>query len=339
MADFFVTLCLFAAKALIIVVVVLALALGLIVLLAKAKQGAHGRLTLENLNEKRDNTQEALLAEVLPKKAFKQWAKDRKKTQSAREKSNDRAPAVYVLNFIGDLKASATEQLREEITAIITIASPADEVVLRVESAGGMVHGYGLAAAELKRLKDAGIKLTVAIDKVAASGGYLMACIADYIIAAPFAIIGSIGVIVQLPNFHRLLKNNDIDFEMQTAGEYKRTITVFGENTDAGREKLKEELEHIHTQFKQLIASHRPQINMSEVATGEHWLGEQALALKLVDAIQTSDAYLLEKSKHATVYALAMSVKKPFIAKLTEATANALLECRAATTRFYRLFE
>lgn len=339
MTDFFVSLCLFAAKALIIVIVVLALVLGLIVMIAKAKQGMHGRLTLHNLNEKRDDTQEALLAEILPKKAYKQWLKDEKKAKSARANATDRSPSVYVLDFIGDLKASATEQLREEISAIISIATPADEVVLRLDSAGGMVHGYGLAAAELKRLKDAGIKLTVAIDKVAASGGYLMACIADHIIAAPFSIIGSIGVIVQLPNFHRLLKNNDIDFEMQTAGEYKRTITVFGENTDAGREKLKEELEHIHTQFKQLIASHRPQINISEVATGEHWLGEHALQLKLVDAIQTSDAYLLEKTKQATVYELAMAVKKPLLAKLTEATANALLECRAASTRFYRLFE
>ncbi len=334
---FFTDLSLFTAKALVLLIIGLAFIFSLLVLMARAKQvGSGGRLSLKNLNEKLENTRETILMEVLPKKIFKQFLKQQKKLNAEKAKGEKRNPAVYVLNFDGDIKASAVDHLREEVNAIIMAATPQDEVVLRLESGGGMVHGYGLAAAQLARLKEAGIKLTVTIDKVAASGGYLMACVADQILAAPFAIIGSIGVIVQLPNFHRLLKEKNIDFEMETAGEYKRTITMFGENTDQGREKLKEELTEIHDQFKELIVLHRPKIQIDQVATGEHWLGQHALKLNLVDGLKTSDAYLLERSKEMSVYELQYEIKKPLLAKLTGAAASMVHQSQLWISSFFR---
>jgi serine protease SohB len=205
---------------------------------------------------------------------------------------------IYVINFNGDMRASATENLRQEITAILSIADKdKDEVVVNLESPGGMVHGYGLAASQLARIRQHNLPLTICVDKVAASGGYMMACLANTIIAAPFAIIGSIGVVAQLPNFHRLLDKWDIDYEVLTAGEYKRTLTVFGENTDAGRQKFIADLEDTHTLFKEFVSDYRPSLDIEKVATGEHWYGKQALGLGLVDKLMTSDEYLLTRVK------------------------------------------
>lgn len=200
---------------------------------------------------------------------------------------------------------------------IKNIAKPEDEVVLRLESPGGIVPGYGLAAAQLMRLRDANIPLTICIDKIAASGGYMMACIGNKVLSAPFAIIGSIGVIVQLPNFHRFLQDKHIDFEQHTAGDYKRTITVFGENTESGREKLRHEIEEVHQLFKNLITQFRNHIDIQKVATGEYWYGQQALSLDLVDEIKTSDDYLLTNSHTAQIYELSYEIKKSFFSKLT----------------------
>ncbi len=227
---------------------------------------------------------------------------------------------MFVVNFQGDIKASALEGLREEVTAILSVIKPTDEVVACIESPGGMVHAYGLAAAQLQRIRDKNIPLTVIVDKVAASGGYLMACIANKILAAPFAIIGSIGVVIQMPNFHRLLKEKNIDFEQLTAGNFKRTLTLFGVNTPEGREKLQEEIEEVHHHFKHVIKEHRPELDIDRVATGEHWLGSQALELKLIDGLTTSDSYLFEKSNHANVYEICFQQKKSLLTRLTSAT-------------------
>ena len=137
-----------------------------------------------------------------------------------------------------------------------------------------------------------------------------MACIADKIVAAPFAIVGSIGVIAQLPNFNKLLKKNHIDFEQFTAGEFKRTVTVFGENTDKGRQKFQHELEETHLLFKDFVQKHRPVLDINQVATGEHWFGYQALDLKLVDELATSDEYLLTQLPKRQVYQVKYQLKK-----------------------------
>lgn len=317
MTDILLQLGLFAAKSLIILIVVLLILIAFFALLFKVRSKPNGRLKIKNLNKHFAETNEMIMTETLPKKGFKKYIKEQKIIAKKREEDAGQIKNIYVLNFNGDIKASAVTRLSEEITSVLNAAKPKDEVVVRLESAGGVVHGYGLGAAQLMRIRSHNIPLTITIDKVAASGGYLMACVANKILAAPFAIIGSIGVIIQLPNFNRVLKDKHIDFEMQTAGEYKRTITMFGENTDEGREKLQEEIEKIHQQFKDLIKQHRPQINLAETATGEHWLAQQALPLQLVDEIKTSDEYLLSQSHSANIYEISFEEKKPLLARLT----------------------
>ncbi|MCH4872808.1 MULTISPECIES: protease SohB [Pseudomonas] len=261
-----------------------------------------GQLQVNKMNEfykgLRDKLEQTLLSKAQLKSLHKQQAKTDKKLK----KQPEDKPRVFVLDFDGDIKASATESLRHEITALLTLATPADEVVLRLESGGGMVHSYGLASSQLARIRQAGIPLTICIDKVAASGGYMMACIGQKIISAPFAILGSIGVVAQLPNVHRLLKKHDIDYEVLTAGEYKRTLTVFGENTEKGREKFQQDLDITHQLFKNFVAKYRPQLAIDEVATGEVWLGVAAVEKQLVDELKTSDEYLSERAKNAHLY-------------------------------------
>ena len=230
------------------------------------------------------------------------------KEARARKKNNQK---IYVLDFKGDMAASAVENLREEITLILSTAKAGrDRVILRLESPGGMVHGYGLAAAQLVRLRDAGFNLSICVDKVAASGGYMMACIGNEIVSAPFAVLGSIGVVAQVPNFNRLLKQYNVDFELYTAGQYKRTVTMFGENTEEGKAKFEEELQQTHVLFKHFVEKYRPQLNVEKVATGEHWYGNDASALNLVDKIQTSDEYLLNLLNQYDVY-LIQTRRKP----------------------------
>ena len=261
-----------------------------------------GQLQVNKMNEfykgLRDKLEQTLLSKAQLKSLHKQQAKTDKKLK----KQPEDKPRVFVLDFDGDIKASATESLRHEITALLTLATPADEVVLRLESGGGMVHSYGLASSQLARIRQAGIPLTICIDKVAASGGYMMACIGQKIISAPFAILGSIGVVAQLPNVHRLLKKHVIDYEVLTAGEYKRTLTVFGENTEKGREKFQQDLDITHQLFKNFVAKYRPQLAIDEVATGEVWLGVAAVEKQLVDELKTSDEYLSERAKNAHLY-------------------------------------
>ena len=229
-----------------------------------------------------------------------------------------------MLNFDGDIRANATDNLREEVSVVLGQAREGDEVLVRVESPGGLVHGYGLAASQLQRFRDAKVPLTVAVDKVAASGGYMMACVADRILAAPFAVLGSIGVLAQLPNFHRLLQKHDIDFELLTAGEYKRTLTMFGENTDKGREKFVEELEETHTLFKDFVGTNRPSLDIAKVATGEVWYGSRALEEGLVDELCTSDDFVQKRLQDWDVLELRFVHKKNWQEKLGLAAEGAI---------------
>jgi len=231
---------------------------------------------------------------------------------------------IFVLNFDGDIRASAVSSLCQEVSAILTMAGPADEVVVRVESGGGVVHGYGLAASQLARLRERGIPLTVAVDKIAASGGYMMACVADKIIAAPFAFIGSIGVLLQSPNLRGLLKKHDVEFEQIYAGEHKRTLTLFGENTDKAREKVQQQIEETHTLFKAHVKAQRPGVDIEQVATGEYWLGSRALEMGLVDQLQTSDDYLMAARGDAQILELHYAEKQKLIDKFASMMRAAL---------------
>ena len=291
--------------------IALIIALSVIISLGRRDKTAE-RLTVHNINDKYDTMRQVLEHEVLDKKALKKAHKEHKKADKAKQKkaSNTSKHRIFVLNFKGDIRASAVASLREEITALLTIASKEDEVLLRLENSGGTVHEHGLAASQLLRIRQREISLVIAVDKVAASGGYLMASTANKIIAAPFAIIGSIGVLAQIPNFNRVLENHGVDFEQITAGKYKRTVTMFGKNTDEDRAKLKQDLEEVHDLFKSSVTAHREQLDIEKVATGEHWYGQQALELKLVDELMTSDDYLLEKSKDADLFEISYLQKK-----------------------------
>lgn len=273
-----------------------------------------GHLEVEALNDRYRAEADALRTLVWDDAAWKAERKARKAAAKADKKKAGAAEPkarVFVLQFHGDMAASAVVHLRHEISALLAVAEAGrDEVVLLLDSPGGMVHGYGLAASQLARIRDAGLHLTVCVDKVAASGGYLMACIADQLLAAPFAIIGSIGVVAQIPNIHRLLKKNDIDVELMTAGEYKRTLTMLGENTEAGRQKFQQDLDETHDLFKGFVQQWRPQVDIVQVGTGEHWYGQQALGLKLVDGLRTSDDYLRARAHEADLFALHWRTRK-----------------------------
>lgn len=251
-------------------------------------------------------------------KAAQKAAKSRSESQTEPETPDpaEEAGKVYVLNFVGDLQASALDQLRQEVTSVLTVATPADEVVVRLESPGGVVHSYGLAASQLQRIRAQNIPLTATIDKVAASGGYMMAAVADKILAAPFAVVGSIGVVAQVPNVHRLLKKHDVDVELITAGEHKRTLTMLGENTDEGREKFTEQLEDIHKLFQEHVVANRDVVDIKEVATGEAWYGQRAIDVKLVDRLITSDSYLAACAAERDVYLLRWTVQKKPLERL-----------------------
>ncbi len=302
---------------------VAAVAFLIVMLKMRSRVAEEGHLEVKHINQKFDHAKLMLEAATLPKGIFKKSVKAHKEKQKKAEKSDagDRK-RIFVLNFRGDIRADEVASLREEISAILTTAANQDEVLVILESGGGTVHGYGLGASQLRRIRDKSIPLTVAVDKVAASGGYMMACVANRIIAAPFAIIGSIGVLAQIPNFHKLLKKHDIDFEQISAGRYKRTLSLFGENTEADREKLRAELEETHELFKQFVRENREQVDVEAISTGEHWHGQKALELGLVDALQTSDDYLSEAAKSTDIYEIRFARKKPFVEKFFSSAAK-----------------
>ncbi len=328
----------FLARAVTIVAAVLILVAGIVAIGSRQRAAQHeGHIEVRKVNERYKNMADALRSiaddpetvkanHKAQKKADKQEAKEAKKARKKGvvDESDARRKRLYVFNFDGDIRASATDNLREEISVVLSQASAGDEILIRVESPGGVVHGYGLAASQLQRIRDADVPLTIAVDKVAASGGYMMACVANHIIAAPFAVIGSIGVLAQLPNFHRLLKKMDIDFELLTAGEYKRTLTIFGENTDKGREKFLQELEETHQLFKTFVSSNRPQLDIAKVATGEVWYGQQAVEQGLVDELQTSDAFIQKRLQDWDVFEVRFVHRKNWQEKLGMAAEGAL---------------
>ena len=319
MTEFFFNYGIFFAKTATIVAAIVMIVLFIFILAGRTQAGKKEFFEVKKLNKKYDDMARVMNASMLQKAGLKKYLKEEKerlKKIHIDKKVKTQRKRIYVLNFHGDIRASAVSSLREEITAILMVATKNDEVFVRLESGGGVVHGYGLAASQLMRLRDKNISLTVSVDKVAASGGYMMACVGNRIIAAPFSIIGSIGVIAQIPNFHKVLKKHDVDFDQFTAGEFKRTVTMFGENTEEAKTKFREEIEDIHVLFKDFIVQHRPDVDIVKVSTGESWPGTRALERKLVDELKTSDDYLLENSKHADIYEISYVSKKSLIEKI-----------------------
>ncbi len=307
---------LFLAKAVTLVAAIVLVLAALAGIAAKQKQGK-GHLEITSISEQLKDITDYARQVILDKASLKKLAKTQKKQQKQEKPAKEgEAGRLFVIDFKGSMDAHEVDRLREEVTAVLCIAEKQDEVLVKIESGGGVVHGYGLAAAQLQRIKDKGLSLTVSVDKVAASGGYMMACVADKLMASQFAIIGSIGVLAQLPNFHKLLKKNDIEFEQHTAGEYKRTLTVFGENTDEGREKFQQELEAVHGMFKNWVSENRESLDIAKVATGEYWYGTQALDLGLIDQIGTSDDYIMSVFPEREIFSVKYAVKKNVAEKL-----------------------
>jgi serine protease SohB len=303
---------------------------------AAGRKATQDHLEVENLNDKYRKMAAALRSAVMKKDERKKQLKEDKKQKKAADKQRSR-PRSFVIDFKGDLKASAVSSLREEVSAILEVATPDDEVVVRLENHGGIVHEHGLAASQLARIRDRDIPLVVCVDKVAASGGYLMACVGSQIYAAPFAILGSIGVLAQIPNFNRLLDSHGVDFEQITAGKYKRTVTMFGKNTDADRAKLKEELEDVHTLFKAAVGRYRASLDLESVATGEHWYGTRALELGLADEILTSDELLARRAAERDLYRVSYKIRQPLQKRVMSNIDGALEKVDAASWR--RRFE
>ncbi len=324
---------LFLAK---IATVVIAIAVVAVLIVNLAQRKRHrGELRITNLSEQYKEMQEDVSVALLDSHQQKLWHKAQKKKAKLEAKEAKAAakqgrapvqtkPRVYVLDFKGSMDAHEVSSLREEITAVVTMAKPEDQVILRLESPGGVVHGYGLASSQLQRLRDKNIPLTVTVDKVAASGGYMMACVANKIVAAPFAILGSIGVVAQIPNFNRFLKSKDIDIELHTAGQYKRTLTLLGENTEEGRQKFREDLNETHDLFKEFVKRMRPTLNIDEVATGEHWYGMQAQEKGLVDEVGTSDELLLSLINEREVVSVRFMQRKKLMDRFTGSAAESV---------------
>lgn len=341
MIDFLSNYGLFLAK-IVTVVVALLIVIAAVASATQKPQAEDGVLYIQHLNEKFNDVKSGIQSEVLSKAEYKAWQKEEKarakSEQKAQRKNHQTRPRMFVMRFEGDIKASQTQSLIECINAVLNIAKSDDEVLLVLESAGGYVHSYGHAAAQVQRIIQHPLNLTVAIDKCAASGGYLMACLGNTLIASPFAIIGSIGVVGQLPNFNRLLKKHDIDYEQHTAGEFKRTLTVFGENSDKQRKKFIEDIEVTHDIFKTHVAQHRPVVDIHEVATGEHWHAVTALEKKLIDKIQTSESYIMESLLNKEVFEISYQEKQKltdkFFGKLNASFEHVLLTLAAKRNIF-----
>lgn len=322
---------LFLAKIVTVVVAIAVIAVLIVNLTQRKRQ--RGELRITNLSEQHKEMQEDLAVALLDGPQQKLWHKAQKKklkldakAAKAKAKHGEMAsankPRVWVIDFKGSMDAHEVASLREEVTAVLTVATAQDQVVVRLESPGGVVHGYGLAASQLQRIREKKIPLTVAVDKVAASGGYMMACVANKIVAAPFAILGSIGVVAQIPNLNRFLKNKDIDVELHTAGQYKRTLTLLGENTEEGRQKFREELNETHLLFKDFVKEMRPTLDIDQVATGEHWYGSQAQEKGLVDEVGTSDELLLGLMDDRDVISVRYMQRKKMMDRFTGSAAE-----------------
>ena len=321
---------LFLAKSVTVLAVILVVVIAVFSASQRQRDPEAGHIEVKNLNDSLAQITHSLKSVVLNPEARKLDLKAEKKKSKEKQKNQKHAvkegeperARMFVIDFKGDIQASEVNSLREEITAALSVAQQEDEVLVRLESPGGVVHGYGLAASQLQRVRSRGITLTVAVDKVAASGGYMMACIANRVLAAPFALLGSIGVVAQIPNFHRLLQKNDIDYEVLTAGEYKRTLTVFGENTDKAREKFVDDLEDVHALFKEFVKEHRPAVDIEEVATGEAWFGRRALEHRLVDELKTSDEYIIERCDEMDVFHIRYVIHKHRLERFMDKVAS-----------------
>lgn len=228
-------------------------------------------------------------------------AQEKSSSRKSGDEKTGEPGKVAVLKFKGDIRASARFAFAKLVDEVVLNAREFKEVVVVVESPGGGVSEYGMLFAELERMRkcEENFQLTVVVDTVAASGGYLMSLPAHKILAAPFAMVGSIGVVSFIPNIRELLEANKIKPRTFTAGDFKRTVTLTDEGDEKSAEQYKQQLALIHEQFKQALKKYRPQVELEKVATGEAWLASTTVEkeLQLVDGLNTSHALLLEMNQ------------------------------------------
>ncbi len=250
-------------------------------------------------------------------------------------------PRLAVLRFQGlrDLNASGDQRLSEAIDEVLVNRDHFEEAVVIIDSPGGTTHGYGHAYALLERLSASGLKVTACIDRIGASGGYLMALPADRILAGPFAIVGSVGVVAGIPNVKRLLEEKGVSYRLFVAGDKKRVVHFADDDGPEVREYMDEKLAGIHTQFLQAVEKHRgDRVKLDEVRSGDHWSAEESVekGLGLVDELQTSAEYLLERNREV---ALVMIERRVDITERFAGYLAARLSARVASlfTRWLRV--
>ena len=279
-----------------------------IIIGARSQRRREDEVKVTSLDDRFDLMEAQIRIATDGAKGAKAFLKARKKEAKQRDEN---AKRVYVIGFKGDPMASGHAAFARKITAALVAARPdKDEIVVSITSPGGIVSGYGLMAAQMQRVRRAGVELTACVDQVAASGGYMMAVAANRIVAAPFAVVGSIGVVAQVPNVSRLLKKIDVDYEELTAGEHKRPISVLAPISEEGREHFKTKLEETHVAFKDFVRENRPALNVEAVGDGDYWYATDALKLGLIDAIATSDEYLLAQRGKARLFVIDAPEKK-----------------------------
>ena len=214
---------------------------------------------------------------------------------------------LYYLEFEGDIQASEAAKLKQEILVCLQVAKPTDVFLILVESSGGSVSNYGDLYSVMEMIKKRGHTLWVAIDRVAASGGYLISLPADKIFATPFALIGSIGVLSEVPNFGGLLDKYGVKMEEYTAGERKMNISMFRENGEEQKEHHRKKLGKIHELFKAQLVKYRggliekKGVDIGELMEGDFWMGENAFELGLVDELKSSVEILLDEKDHFNI--------------------------------------
>lgn len=231
---------------------------------------------------------------------------------------------AVLLSFNGDINATEVIEFGRAVSMIVQMKDLVSEVYIIINSGGGVVNGYGLLASEIERLHYSEIETYALIDQVAASGGYMAACVANHVVAAPFAYIGSIGVVSEMPNFNQILSDNGINIEQHTAGKSKRTVTPLGKITDEDRNEFKKKLERIHRSFINHV-SHYRNINDADenknsiIFSGDYWIAEETVELELglVDEISTSQEFLLDKMKEYNIIEITFQENKTKKSKLS----------------------
>lgn len=222
--------------------------------------------------------------------------------QPARNKLSRARPAsgkvTAVLRFEGDTMATGRQDFARMVDEVLHNKERIQRVIVVVNSPGGGVSVYGQMFAGMERMRNAGVDVTACVDTYAASGGYLMSVPAQRIIAAPFAMVGSIGVVSEFMNFNKLLRRLGVEPMTITAGELKRTVTPLSEVTEENKAAYKAQLEAIHRQFIAVVKKYR-EVDADRVCTGNHWTAAESVELKLnlVDGLATSQEYLFEANQ------------------------------------------